>query len=197
MDGERTRAISRTLRVGIALMILHAPQAGQATERPVPPPTAKAVEAMQLLTADDPYQRQVGFLRLEALRELGTVETIRPYVTHRDPEMRAYSLRALAAIEGVDAIPLLLERLRTEKQPRVRRSILLGLEPLQRLQPDLLTAFLDALRDRSPEVRMAAVDIVSRIDDPRARTAIRTRARKERDRDVRRVLAMAMRRLKR
>lgn len=196
MGEGRTHAIGRTLRVGIAVMILHTPQTGQAVERPVPPPTAKAVEAMQLLTSDDSYQRQVGFLRLEALRELSTVETIRPYVTHRDSEMRAYSLRALAAIQGVDAIPLLLERLWTEKQPRVRRSILLSLEPLQRLQPDLLTAFLDALRDRSPEVRMAAVDIVSRIDDPRARTAIRTRYRKERDHDVRRVLVMAMRRLK-
>ena len=42
---------------------------------------------------------------------------------------------------------------------------------------------------------MTAVDIVSRIDDPRSRAAIRARNRRERDRNVRRVLALAMKRL--
>ena len=109
--------------------------------------------------------------------------------------MRAYAFRALAAIEGAQAVPLLLEALRTDKQPRVRRAALLGLEPLQQSDPNILPAFIKALRDKDTEVRMAAVDIVSRVDDPRAREAILLRNKRERRRDVRRVLSMAMRRL--
>ena len=151
---------------------------------------------MQLLQSRDPYQRQLGFLRLEALRESSSVPTISTYLTSKDPEMRAYSLRALAAIEGTGALPVLLQALNTEKKPRVRREVLLGLEPLQPSDPKILPAFLKALRDSNTEVRMTAVDLVSRIDDPRAREAIRTRFKRERRRDVRRVLTIAMKRLK-
>ncbi len=158
-------------------------------------PSPKAVEAIKLLESPDPFQRQLGFLRLEALREPSTVETIKKYVDSRDEEMGAYSLRALAAIGGVDAIPTLLEKLKTDRQPMVRRAALLGLEPFQAADLRILPAFIKALRDQSVEVRISAVDVVSRIDDPRAREAIFTRNQRERDRDVRRVLAMAMKRI--
>ena len=158
-------------------------------------PSPNAVEALQLLESEDPYQRQWGFLRLEALREPSTVATITTYVDSKDPEMRAYSLRAVAAIEGSTAVPLLLGRLKSEKHPRVRRTALLGLEPLQTSNPAILQAFIAALRDSNTEVRMAAVDIVSRIDDPRAREAILIRYKREGRRDVRRVLKMAMKRI--
>src|SRR3989338_5332594 len=62
-------------------------------------PSPQAVAAFQLVESKDPYQQQLGFLRLEALREIGTAPLIRRYLTHREPEMRAYTLRALAAIE--------------------------------------------------------------------------------------------------
>jgi len=150
---------------------------------------------MKLLESQDPYLRQLGFLRLEALRERSSAQVIRTYVTSQDSELRAYSLRALAAIEGAEAIPLLLDKLRTDKSSRVRRAALLGLEPLQQGSPEVLPAFIKALRDRHTEVRMAAVDIVSRIDDPRAKEAIMTRARRERRRDVQRVLDLAVKRL--
>jgi len=168
----------------------------QAEGEPEPArPSPHAVEALGLLDAEDPYQRQLGFLRLEALREASTATAIQPYVHHKDPDMRGYALRALAAIEGVKAIPLLLEALRTEKQSRVRRAALLGLEPLQRHDPAVLPAFIKALRDKNTEVRMTAVDIVSRIDEPAARDAIRVRSKRERRRDVRRVLELAVRRI--
>lgn len=158
-------------------------------------PSPKAAEAIKLLESPDPFQRQLGFLRLEALREPSTLETIKRYVDSRDEEMRSYSLRALAAIGGVDAIPTLLDKLKTDRQPMVRRAALLGLEPFQAADPRILPAFIRALRDRSAEVRISAVDVVSRIDDPRAREAIFTRNQRERDRDVRRVLAMAIKRI--
>jgi HEAT repeat protein len=74
---------------------------------------------------------------------------------------------------------------------------LLGLEPFANLQnhPDILPALLNALRDRDTQVRMTAVDIVSRIKDPRARAAMRFRYKYEQRRDVRRVLELAMKRL--
>ena len=164
-------------------------------DAPLEPPSPEAAEALRLLESKDAYKRKVGFLRLEALREPPTADRIRVYLESRDPDMRADSLRALAAIEGEKAIPVLLEQLKTDKKARVRWSALLALEPFQKGHPELLPVFIDALRDYRTEVRIAAVDIVSRIDDPTAREAIRTRFRKEQRSDVRRALRTAMQRL--
>ena len=190
MSGRRTGIALWAIGWGLSLTVSAAGE-----EPPSAAPSPKAVEALQLVESNDPYQQQLGFLRLEALREAGTAGLLQTYVTHRDPQMRAYALRALAAIQGVHAVPLLLETLKTEKQPRVRLAALLGLEPLQQSDPQILPAFIKALRDKKTEVRMAAVDIVSRVDDPRARDAILLRNKREQRRDVRRVLSMAMRRL--
>jgi len=159
-------------------------------------PSAQAEEAIRLLASDDPYNRQLGFLRLEALREPATLPAIESYVAHKDPELRAYSLRAVGAIQGREGVAFLLDHLKTERHPRVRRAILLALEPHESSAPELLPVFLRALRDRHTEVRMAAVDIVSRIDDERARQAIVERHRREQRQDVRRVLDLAMQRLR-
>lgn len=158
-------------------------------------PSPAASEALQLLESEDSYEQQKGFLRLEALREAATLPALRGYLDHRDQDTRAYALRAVVAIEGAPAVPMLLERLGRERSARVRRAILLGLEPFHALHPGILPACISALRDRATEVRIAAVDIVSRIDDPRARAALRQRDRHEWRRDVRRVLADAMKRL--
>ena len=158
-------------------------------------PSPRAVEAMRLLESDDAYQRQLGFLRLEALRESATLETIATYLKHPDPEVRASSLRAFAAVQGAPSAPVLLQTLREEKHPRVRRAALLGLEPFESANPEILPALLQALRDRNPEVRMTAVDIVSRINAAPAKEAILIRNKREHNHDVRRVLALAMKRL--
>ena len=192
---EHLRRHQRTPLAILAALGISVGMNAQAQEQQPTPPSPKAVEALQLLESEDAYRRQLGFLRLEALREPGTAQAIRVYMTHRDPELRAYSLRALAAIEGVQAVPLLLEKLQRDRQPRVRLAALLGLEPLEQSSPEILPAFLKALRDRSTEVRMAAVDVVSRVDAPQAREAILMRYKRERRRDVRRVLKLAMNRL--
>jgi HEAT repeat protein len=174
--------------LSVAGVFLAAPiSLGEEPQR-FPAPSPRAVEAMRRLESTDPYHRQLGFLQLEALREPSTVETIKRYLDSRDGETRSHSLRALAAIEGAAAVPVLLERLRTDRHPQVRRAALLGLEPLQPTHPEILPAFIKALRDRSTEVRITAVDIVSRIEDPRARKALLLREKRERRRDVRRVL---------
>ena len=158
-------------------------------------PSEEALAAIELLESRDSYERQKGFMLLEALREPATVPTITPYMESHDTELRAFSIRALAAIQGVEAVPRLLEALHRDKNPRVRRAILLALEPLQGQHTEILPAFIKALRDRKTDVRMTAVDIVSRIDDPRAKDAIRERYRRERRRDVKRVLETAIKRV--
>ena len=155
----------------------------------------RSSELLRQLNAEDAYEQQVAFVRLEALREPATLPAIKPYLEHRDPDTRSYAVRALGAIGGIAEVPTLLEVLRTDHHPRVRRAALLALEPIQQADPQILPAFLKALRDRKPEVRMTAADIVSRIDDPRAREAIRSRYKRERDRDVRRVLTEAIKRV--
>lgn len=186
----------RTVLIPCGIAVWLCLSASVAAEDPVSAtPSPQAVAAFQLVESKDPYQQQLGFLRLEALREMSTAPLIRAYLTHREPEMKAYALRALAAIQGAPAVPTLLEALTSDKQPLVRRAALLGLEPLQPTDPTILPAFIQALRDRNTEVRMAAVDIVSRVDDPKARDAIVLRNKRERRRDVRRVLSLAMKRL--
>ena len=158
-------------------------------------PSPRAAEALRLLQSGDPFEQQRGFLRLEALREPATVPAIAAYATARHPDVRAYALRALGGIQGVTAIPRLLEALRADRHPKVRRAALLALEPFAAQEAAILPAFLQALRDRKAEVRMTAIDVVSRIDDPQARDAILTRRKRERHRDVQRVLDLAMKRL--
>ena len=191
---NRSRILLSWVGAGLLLGAVRAFAEERAALPAVPSP--KALEAMRLLDSNDAYQRELGFLRLEALREISTVDTIAAHLTSRNPETRAYSLRAMAAIQGNAAVPLLLRTLKTDKDSHVRRAALLGLEPLQETDPAVLPAFIKALRDPKTDVRITAVDIVSRIDSPLAREAIRTRNKREQRRDVRRVLAMAMQRLK-
>ncbi len=167
--------------------------AGPAAAAPAPSP--KAAEALELLKSHDEYQRSLGFLRLEALREAATLPVIQTYTTHKDEETRAYAWRAVAAIAGAPAVPALLEAYRTEKYAKVRRAILLGLEPLQASSPEVLPVLIAAMRHADQALCMTAVDIVSRIDHPDARAAVLERAKKEGRRDVRRVLKAAAARL--
>ena len=159
------------------------------------PLSAKAREAITLLDAQDPYQRQLGFLRLEALRDPSTVETILRYVHNQDEDIRAASLRAVAAIKGAAASPRLLEAVTRDRSARVRRAALLGLEPFILENSSILPAALKALRDPEADVRITAADVVSRVDDPQARQALLLRAKRERNKDVRRVIETALKRL--
>ena len=191
-ERRRTRRARALAWVAAALLGL---TAREARAEEAPGLTPKAAEALAFIQSEDPYRRQLGFLRLEALRDPATLSAIRPYADHRDPELRAAALRALAAIEGLGAVPRLLQALEQDRHPRVRRAALLGLEPLQAGDPAILAALLKALDDSKPDVRMTAADIVSRIEVPAAREAILIRVKRERDRNVRRVLDDAVKRL--
>ena len=190
---RRSRLVRRS-RVALAWLAAAGLRSApvQADEAAQPSPRAEA--AIQLLESHDPYQRQLGLLRLEALREPAAVPAIQRTLADREPEVRAYGLRALGAIQGAKAVPALLDAAR-DREPRMRRAALLALEPLRDADPAVVPALLRALRDRKPEVRMTAIDIVSRIPSAEAREAVLLRARRERDPDVRRVIELALGRL--
>ena len=193
MSGTHWQGARAVLCLCVALVsVSRAVEGGEQPSAPAPSP--KAIESMRLLDSQDPYLRELGFLRLEALREPSTLETIKKHLTDDDPDIRAYSLRAVAAIEGLPSVPLLLNVLKRDPEPRVRRAALLGLEPFEKGNPDILPAFLTSLRDRKVEVRIVAVDIVSRVENPKAKEALQLRNKRERDPDVRRVLVLAMKR---
>ena len=157
--------------------------------------SADAAEAIRMIESDDTYQHQLGFMRLEALREPATVPFVRAYLRHEKPELRAASIRALAAIEGLPSIPDVIKALTADRDADVRRAALLGIEPFEPADPRVLPAMLTALRDRDPDVRITAVDAVSRVEHGPAREAILDRNRREGNRNVRRALTLAMKRL--
>ena len=168
--------------------IIRAEQATQAL-------SPRAVEALDLVSSDDRYKQELGFLRLEALREPASIPEILPYASHKDPELRAGGVRALAAIQGIESCPLLLDRMQHDPHPRVRRAAMLGIEPFAESDPKILPILIERLRDKDATVRMTAIDVVSRIADPTAREAILQRNKREGRRDVRRVLELAMKRM--
>ena len=185
---------------GVVVGVLLAMQLGVSASRaedsaPVPPLSTEAQALIPQLDSPDDYARRLAFLRLEALREPASADLIRPYLGSRDPETRSFAVRALAAVEGVKAVPYLLEQLTRDKQSRVRVAAILALEPLAPEDPQIVPALIDRLRDRKPDVRMAAVDAVSRFDLAEARQAVLLRARRENNRDVQRVLAQAVARI--
>ena len=156
-------------------------------------PSPEAERLIAQLEHPDAYQRQASFMKLEMLREPATAPVLRSYLTNRNPDTRAFAVRALAAVAGVQAVPDVVECLKRDRHPRVRIAAILAMEPL--VDPAVLPALIDRLRDRHPEVRMAAVDAVSRVKDPRAKEAVLARQRRERHRDVQRVLTQAVQRV--
>lgn len=185
------------LRLGMALGLLAALACPARAEEPEPvAPAGMSAEArrlVRLLDADDAYVRQEAFIQLEMLREAASAPEVRKRLESSKPETRAFSVRALAAIEGLKAVPDVIDRLKRDHDPRVRVSAILALEPLQ--NPAILPVFIERLRDRNRDVRMAAADAVSRSKQPEAHAALKRRWRRERDRDVRRILQQAMQRI--
>ncbi len=158
-------------------------------------PPSLATEAqvwVDQLDDDDLFLRQKAFLELEALRDPASADTIRAHLTALDPNTRAFSARALAAVAGRSAVPVLLERWTKERHLYVRSSILIALEPFWEQEPAVVATVLKALRDRKRDIRMVAADIASHINRPEAREALQVRWKRERDRDVRLVLKRIM-----
>ena len=176
------------------IALMRAPALGAESAPSAEPLSAEAKAIIATLQARhiDDYTRQRAFLELEALREPSSAEAIRAFMKDRDDNTRAYSVRALAAVAGIQAVPELLARLQKDS-PKVRIACVLALEPLH--APEATEPLIKHLRDRNKEVRMATVDVVSRMDHPQAREAILVRWKRERDRDVRRILEQALKRI--
>lgn len=161
-------------------------------------PSGISPEARQLLDqidTGDPALRRRAFLQLEALREPATAPIVRHYLADRSAELRGLSARALAAIEGLNAVPDLVQLVQRDRHPAVRLQAILAVEPFVGQEPSAVPVLINALRDRQPDVRIAAVDVVSRIQASEAKDALRVRWKRERNRGVRRVLEAAMKRI--
>lgn len=187
----------RARNVGVLVLCLLSvwlSPSGEAQE----PPEAISPDAQRLIeqidTGDSDLRRR-AFLQLEALREPATASGIRRYLADRRVELRILSVRALAAIEGARSVPTLLERLQQDRSPAVRLQSMLAIEPFVGQDASALPLLLKALRDRQPDVRITAIDVVSRIEKPEAKEALKLRWKRERHRDVRRVLEAAMKRI--
>lgn len=187
----------RARNVGVLVLCLLSAwlsPSGEAQE----PPEAISPDAQRLIeqidTGDSALRRR-AFLQLEALREPATASGIRRYLADRRVELRILSVRALAAIEGARSVPTLLERLQQDRSPAVRLQSMLAIEPFVGQDASALPLLLKALRDRQPDVRITAIDVVSRIEKPEAKEALTLRWKRERHRDVRRVLEAAMKRI--
>jgi hypothetical protein len=155
----------------------------------------RAQEAVNLLQYGDRDEQRLALLRLEALREPAVGDIVADYLHYKDEGVRAYAYRTWIALYGQAVLSDLLEAYPREKSVRVRRSILLALEPYRAVDARIAELYYAALIDRKTEMRITAVDLVSRIDEPRAHEAIRRRAKKEWRRDVRRVLKLALARI--
>jgi HEAT repeat protein len=155
----------------------------------------RAQEAVQLLQSGNSDERRLALMRIEALREPAAGDAVVAYLRDEDDGVRAYAYRAWVGLYGQQAIPDLLKAYPQEKAPRVRRAILFALEPYRAVDAQIAELYYAGLTDRNTETRIAAVDLVSRIDEPRAREAIRRRAKKEWRRDVRRTLKLALARI--
>ena len=181
--------------LGLALMNVSVAVEGRAQEASTSAISPEAQRLIDQFEADDPYLRRQAFLQLEALREPATASVVHRYLTHRQAEIRALSVRAIAAIEGLKAVPTLIERLQHDRSPYVRLQAILAIEPFLAQETSAVPQLIKALRDRHPDVRMAAIDVVSRIETAEAQEALAVRWKRERHRDVRRVLEAAMKRL--
>lgn len=184
----------RILVLALCLPSAWVPIDGAAQETPAEI-SMDAQRLLEQIDTEDPDLRRRAFLQLEALREPATASAIRRYLADRRVELRTLSVRALAAIEGARSVPALLERLQRDRSPAVRLQSILAVEPFVGQDASALPPLLKALRDRQPDVRIAAIDVVSRSEKPEAKEALTLRWKRERHRDVRRVLEAAMKRV--
>jgi HEAT repeat protein len=153
----------------------------------------EAQDAIALLDSKDQMQSRLGFMRLEALREPATAETIKKYLSSQDEYVRASALRALSAVEGLKSTEVLSSCLTSDKSEHVRLHAALALEPLK--DPKAYDALIKGMEDKSAEVRMASVEAFSRINEPGVIDALFVRQKQETNKEVQKVIDNAIKRI--
>jgi HEAT repeat protein len=101
---------------------------------------------------------------------------------------------AIRAADAQEAVPVLFELLKKEKDVEVRKAYL---DALGKMDPDpkeAVPAFKDALKDRSPAVRMAAAGALGRLGkDAEEAIPDLEKLQKDKDKNVIRAANMALR----
>ena len=123
----------------------------------------------------DWHVRQWSAICLDRISDSDTLLDLIPLLGDPKPQVRLWAVHSLACNHckdgvrcPVDVVPLLIERLRTDEQIRVRRmaAIMLGSEFLDRRSVPVLTACLD---DPDRKLRLHASAGLRRLAQPTAK----------------------------
>lgn len=138
-------------------------------------PDAAAVAEIVRRLEDPHFLVVVG--ALEALGDIGRPEFLQhvvPKLKAPHPMVRQYASLTAARLGSEEAVPALLEALRTDADPTVRRAAAKALAAFGG-RPDVRRALAEAVGDRDPSVALMAHErlreITGRHDVPRSRQA--------------------------
>lgn len=160
------RAINANLRVGteeaLANLVNFAAREGA--------PQAMRVEAMDALStwgSPSVLDRVDGRYRGEVSRDLSNVrstasEILLKLTSHRDADIRLAAVRAIGEINIQDAHETLFAILRGDRDSEVRETALRSLAKMEWEKMD--NAIEQATRDREKNVRVAALDLMPKLD---------------------------------
>lgn len=137
----------------------------------------------------DPVKRRAACVALARLRDPASLQAVETATRDPDPAVRTSALEALRGIQGVKALPPLLEALKKDRSPEVRWQAAIEMEALK--SPEAVPALIEALKDPAPIVRSGAAEALKGIPDPRA-VAPLVRTLRDTDTTARRAAAEAL-----
>ncbi len=126
--------------------------------------------------------------------------TLLKEVKSKDPKVRASAARELGHIGAIrasnakEAIPVLFDLLKKDKEAEVRRAAITALGQLEPDPERALPAFQEALKDKSPQVRAAAAGALGMLGaDAKEAVPELQKAEKDKDKAVSQAAKMALR----
>jgi HEAT repeat protein len=119
---------------------------------------------------------------------------------NKNPKVRISAAEALGHIGAIraadakDAVPVLLDILKKDKDANVRKAAATALGQMDPDREQAVPGFIEALKDKSPAVRMAAAGALSILgEDARDAIPALKEAQNDKDRGVSRAARMALR----
>jgi len=163
-ERDRRRAINDYLRLAEAQ--LDSPQAA-----------AKMYERLLRLSTTE-WQKCAALVGLGRAGLTDSIQTALPYLGDESKQVRGSATACLASIPGNDADRALADAMRGAN-PMVRSGLVRVLAA--RGDPQSVPAIRKSLKDRSAEVRVAALDVLGQLDDPSFESTLLEAAQKGSD----------------
>jgi putative heme-binding domain-containing protein len=125
----------------------------------------EAVSALSVWAHPSVLDRVDGRFRGNVARDTATIGNhfgngIIGLLKNKDAELRLQAAKAVLSIHLIDAEPMLLQMLRTDPKPEVRREALISLAGMK--YPDIGTTIGLAIADREKMVRIAGIDLLGK-----------------------------------